>query len=253
MVAAAAAAIAIAQAAYQAYKANQQKKMADKLKPSNYVPNSVREATDMARMDANATMGPTTKRGLEKLRQSTATSVENAKRVGGSPGQIQQAVADIDAREKETIKDLQVADSVDRYNRRQDLGRNLQVMGQYERMSRDAYNAAKSALRGASEQNKYNAVTNAGEGIMYSLPDNSFSSTTTGQAGLSTTATRAMADTGPQLGDVRKYPTSDLTRDTMGPYRRRFSSRYPASIDMNKFDYRKYLSDLNMKRFATGY
>ncbi|MGC3945364.1 MAG: hypothetical protein QM762_12760 [Chryseolinea sp.] len=188
--------VALGTAAYQWYQSDQQKKKAKKLKPSNYVPPGTEEALTNARMDATA-QSPGYARGLEKLRQSSATTIANAKRVGGNPAAIQQAVADTDAREKEAIKDLQVSDEAFRASNRKDLNRQLQIKAGYQKDSYDAYNASKSALIGASQQNKYNAITQLGEGVINSLPDSAIA----GKTGTATTPTSA-ADAARSLSGV---------------------------------------------------
>ena len=150
--------IGLGTAAYSLYKGHQQRKKARQLKNSNYVPPSVQEAVANSRMAASGT-SPEYLRGQQKLRLSTQNTVNNARRVGGSAGQIQQAVADSDAREKEAVKDLEVSDAAYRNNNRLALNQQLGIQGQYEKESYDNYNAAKSALLGAAEQNTYNGIT----------------------------------------------------------------------------------------------
>jgi len=167
--------IALGTAGYQYYQSRQQEKKAKKLKPSNYVPASVNEAIASSRMAASS-QSPGYNRGLEKLKISSANTIDAAKRVGGSSTQIQQAVADTDAREKELVKDLQVSDESFRNSNRNNLNNLLMTKGAYQKDSFDAYNATKSALLGAAAQNKYNAVTTLGEGVVNSLPDSAFES-----------------------------------------------------------------------------
>lgn len=165
--------VALGTAGYQAYKAHQQKQKAKKLKESNYVPGAVEEAIASERLRSHAA-SPEYTRGLEKLRQSTANTIDASKRVGGSSGQLQQSIADADAREKENIKDLHVAEAATKGEARSRLGGLLMTKGGYQQQSRDAYNATKSALIASSEQNMYNAVTGVAEGVVHSLPDSAF-------------------------------------------------------------------------------
>ncbi|MEJ7644272.1 MAG: hypothetical protein WKF87_06735 [Chryseolinea sp.] len=178
-----AALLAVGQAGYSLYKSNKQKKAAKKLKESNWTPPAVEEAISSQRLAANAS-SPEYARGLERLKQSTANSIDASKKAGGTSGQIQQGIADSDAREKENIKDLQVADASFKNDARDRLTNLLQTKGGYQQQSRDAFNAAKSALTGASEQNQYNAVTTLGEGIVNSLPDSAFDAKASQPAGV---------------------------------------------------------------------
>jgi hypothetical protein len=185
--------------AYSAYQAGRQRKKANELKPSNYVPAGVAEAEANARMDANAAVAPGYLRGLESLRVGSANTIEAAKRVGGSAGQVQQAVADTDQRQKEMEKNLAVNNEQFRLQRRQDLNQALRVRGQYEQKSADDYNAAVSALKGAASQNEYNAVSGAAEGLIYSAPDSMISP----DAGAPQAAGGVSASSSPYLG----YPS----------------------------------------------
>lgn len=172
----------LASSAYQMYQAKKQRDQAAKLTNSNYIPPAVREAEASARIDANATASPGYLRGLERLRQSSAASVNAAKSIGGTSGQIQQAAANADSREKEMIKDLEVNNDSFRLSRRQDLNRLLQVKGEYQQKSQDALNAAKSALTGAADQNTYNAITVGAESLIYGAPDSMISKPTRASA-----------------------------------------------------------------------
>lgn len=171
----AAALIPLALSAYQLYQGAQQEKKARKLKESNFVPGSVREGVASARMGVNAS-NPAVTRGLARLKASSANTINAAQRVGGTAAQVQSAVTDVDAREKEAIKDLQVADASFKIDQQRNLEDLLREKGYYEKSSRDAFNAAKSALIGASAQNKFNALSTAAEGLVMAAPDSAFGS-----------------------------------------------------------------------------
>jgi hypothetical protein len=205
--------VALGTAAYGLYQANKQEKKADSLKASNYVPPGIKEAELNARIDSSAQPAGYA-RGLEKLRQGTASAISAAKQIGGTPGRIQQAAADADSREKELIKDLEVNNEMFRRERRRDLNRVLEIRGAFEKESYNALNAAKSALYGASAQNKYNAITTGAEGLVYSLPDSAIDSNLSDVTGLGSdtvTATKAPATTGYLYGQNFGKPRG-LTR-----------------------------------------
>lgn len=167
--------ISAAEAGYSEVKSQEQRKKADNLKPSNYVPEAVQEAVGNARTSSTALM-PGYDRTIQKLRQSSANSINSATKVSGTPGQIQQQVGDADAREKESLKDLAVANSSYQAGQKQNLNSLLGLKGGYEKSSFDAFSAAKSALLGASNQNQYNAVTKVLEGAASSVPASAFTS-----------------------------------------------------------------------------
>lgn len=149
------------------YQGHKQKKMADNLKPSNYVPPSVKEAIATSRMGVNAN-APGYARMMDRLKTSSANTVARASRISNNPAQVQQTVADTDAREKESIKDMEVANEGFKNENRNRLTQLLGMQGGFEKASMDAFNSAKSALLGASMQNKYNAITTLGENLIYS-------------------------------------------------------------------------------------
>jgi hypothetical protein len=155
-----------AQAGYQYFQGRKQKKMANELEPSNYVPPSLKEAVRSSRMEANATTIPGFGRTMEKLRTSTANTVARTTRGTTDSNRIQQSVADADAREKEVIKDLGVANENFRLQSGQRLRGMLGIQAGNERASYDAYVAAKSALTGASMANQYNAFSGLTENLL---------------------------------------------------------------------------------------
>lgn len=170
-----AALVGIGTALYSENKANQQRDKAKNLKPSNYVPPSVQEAVDNAKLASNSE-SPGYTRGVEKIGQSTANMINNIKKIGGNPSQIQAGVADADMRGKEALKDLAVSDAAFKASQRQNLNNLLMAKGGYEKSSFDAFSAAKSALLGAANQNEYNAFTQGLEGVAGSLPASAYTS-----------------------------------------------------------------------------
>lgn len=159
-------------AAFGAYRASQQREKAKKLRPSSFVPGSLSEALSSARVDSNAT-SPGYLRGSEKIQQSTASNVDLAKRIGGNSSQIQQSVANADARQKDAIKDLEVYDASYRDGKKQDLRGLLLQKASFEKVNNDNYNAAVSALKGAATQNENNAISTLMEGAASSVGDGS--------------------------------------------------------------------------------
>ena len=159
--------IPLAIAGVQAYtagrKAKKQRDKARNLKDSNYVPPALQEALANEKMRADSS-SPEYQRGLEKLNQSTATTISQAKKVGGTSAQVQQAVADSDARAKEGIKDLQVADASFKADSRRNVTSLLLNKGEYQARSREQLENAQAALRGAAESNQEVAISKGLQG-----------------------------------------------------------------------------------------
>lgn len=237
-----AAAVQAGQSIWQYAQGEKQKKLAGKLKPGNYLPPGFSEALQRSRMDANASVGPATRRGLERLSSSSASQVNNLRRMGGNPSQIQQGVMDVDAREKETIRDLSVADAAFKADQDRNLQGLLTMKGQYEKESQDAMNATKSALTGASMQNKYNALTSAAEGIIYSLPDKAFDARTAAGATGNTatpsgrTTASAMSPLGAKTGGLTPQQYNRLRQlgllkgDSRFPQYNRFNLQFESGL-----------------------
>lgn len=152
--------LALTPSIFQYIKSRQQKREAKNLQKSTFIPPSVQEATNVARSNANATVTPGYSRSVERLEKISANSISNAKKISTSSGNIMAAVSKADALEKEGIKDLGARNDWFRFQNRGVLSRILQQKGIYEQRNQDKYDAAKSALRGASDQNLYNSVTN---------------------------------------------------------------------------------------------
>lgn len=157
----------LGKAGYQFFQGQKQKQMANSLKPSNYVPPAIREAEASSRLQANASVAPGYGRFLDRLQTDTANTIAGAARATRNPNQIQQAVMDSDARNKELIKDIEVNNQAWQAQNRDKLNRVLGIKGGFERDSWDAYNATKSSLLGASMRNKYNAVSGLAEAGTY--------------------------------------------------------------------------------------
>lgn len=172
-------------AGFKAYQGFKQQKMARDLRPSNYVPPAVTEAVANARLGANSTVAPGYGRQVDKLRTSTANTVERLSRATTNPNQIQQGVLDADAREKEILKDMEVNNEAWRAQNRDRLNAALGIQGQYQKQAYDQYNATKSALKGAGMQNLYHSVSGLAEGALYAnLFDGSTSNGESSMTGL---------------------------------------------------------------------
>jgi hypothetical protein len=226
--------------AWQYAQGEKQKKAASNLKASNYLPPGVQEAIQRSRMDANSSVGPAARRGLERLGASSSARINNLTRMGGNPALIQQGVVDVDNREKEAIKDLSVSDAAYKANQESNLQQLLTLKGQYEKDSNDSLNASKSALVGASLQNKYNAITGAAEGIMYALPDSAFDAKRSGTAIPGPEGTSAAGSTGTGAASAMGGKYNGLTPEQFARLRAagllKGDSRFPQYNRFKTFD-----------------
>lgn len=160
-VAAAPLALSLAPVVAQAVQAGIQNKKAKKLKPSNFIPPAIREAESTARQIAQSTQMPGQDRFEARLGKNTANTLAAARRSTSNPAALLEAVQEADARAKGAIADNKTNLDAFKLQGQNLLSNALAKKGAFQQANRDAYNAAKSALTGASQQNLYNAITNA--------------------------------------------------------------------------------------------
>lgn len=153
--------LALLPSLFQMGQSYAQKQKADNLKNSNYVPPSVQSGVDIATQGAAASTSPGYANQLQKVKTVGANSISKAKQVAGDPNQLQSAVQQVDARERDNTRDLSNRNQEFQFQNRGQLMKWLGIRGASEQRSTDAYNATKSALIGASQQNMYNGITGA--------------------------------------------------------------------------------------------
>lgn len=138
-----------------------QRNKANNLQQSNYIPPSVQNAVANARLNAGATEAPGQDQALSRIRTSTANSILNAKKTASNAAQLSSSVGESEGREKQDLQGLTANNQAFQFRNRQDLMKWLGIRGEYEQSNYDKFNAAKSALIGASNQNAFNALTGA--------------------------------------------------------------------------------------------
>lgn len=153
--------LALLPSLFQMGQSYSQKQKADNLKPSNYVPPSVQSAVDMATQSAASSTAPGYGNQLQKIKTVGANSISRAKQVAGDANQLQSAVQQVDARERDNTRDLGNRNQEFQFQNRGQLMKWLGIRGASEQRSTDAFNATKSALIGASQQNLYNGISGA--------------------------------------------------------------------------------------------
>lgn len=212
-------ALSLAPTVIQGVQAAKQKKLAKNLKKSDYIPPGVLEAEAIARQQANATELPGQGRIEDNLEKQTANTLSAARRTSNDSASVMEQVQAADAKSKEVVGDLGVNLAEFKRKNQKDLQSTLERKGQYEKQNQDAYDAAKSALKGASSQNAFNAVSNAASaGLMLSDGINP----ATGNPFGSTGAKKA-TPTPPAITPEQQAETSNM-----------MSSGIPSAMDPNQ-------------------
>ncbi len=162
-------ALALAPALVQSVNAFTQSRRANRLEKNEFVPPSLDRSINIAESRASKSVAPGYNRAVETLNQVTANTVDNAKRASTNAAAVQQMVSASDINAKKNIADLQAANEEFSDRSALQLQDRLVQRGEFEQYNEDQYQAARSALRGAAQQNTFNAITNAAEvGILAS-------------------------------------------------------------------------------------
>lgn len=140
----------------------QQKKMAKRLKESTYIPPALLEAEAKARKEANATRYAGQEVDEANLSQASATAVSNVNKAATNSGDALNMGAAIVGSEQR--QKMQLGKTLQQFKQR---GKEMQRQTLYQKAqaqarNRAAYEAAKSALTGASIQNTYSGVSDVG-------------------------------------------------------------------------------------------
>lgn len=156
---------------YQLFTAGKQKNMANNLKESTFIPQSLREAENMARTGANATRLPGQDAMESQIERGTANAVGNVRRASRSGTQLLENIGEINAQEGAARMDLNKMLADFQTGERRNLQGILGQKAQVELRNKDAYDAAKRNLLETSTKNTYGAVSGiASAGINSFLP-----------------------------------------------------------------------------------
>jgi len=139
-----------------------QKKRAKRLKESTYIPPALLEAEAQARKQANATRYAGQEVDEANIAQASATAVSNVNKAATNSADalnMGAAIVGSEQKQKQQLgKTLQMFKQRGQDNVRQTLYQKAQVQAR----NRASYEAAKSALTGASIQNIYGGVSDFG-------------------------------------------------------------------------------------------
>lgn len=150
------------QAGYQAVKGAQQKRQAKRLKPSTYIPPALQS---QLAADKNRTAKSITKRQQladKRINRMTAQTSNRIAKTGGSAGNMIIGAAAADAQGKDAIQESEVIAESERERNRDKLSATKMSVARVQQKNQDEYEAAKSALLGAGDQNIFGGIKTAG-------------------------------------------------------------------------------------------
>jgi hypothetical protein len=139
-----------------------QRRQARKLKPSTYIPPSLQEAVGSARSRAQATRYAGQGEDERSVRQATQTAMGNVQKSTSSSATALNAAASLAGREQAGMRNISQRAMQNRERQQQIFESALKQRANVEAQNRRQYEAAKSALRGASMQNTSKGLGNFG-------------------------------------------------------------------------------------------
>ena len=132
--------------------------MAKKLKEDSFIPPALQAKIDAAKIKANATLFPGQPQAEEQIREASSGAINQVRRSTSSTSDVLNTVAAVDAQEKNSRVDLARTNAEFQNQADRELGATQSEVAGVEQGNRDQFNAAKSALIGASDQNIFNGL-----------------------------------------------------------------------------------------------
>lgn len=155
---------------YQMFTAGKQKNMANNLKQSNFIPDSLKEVENMARAGASATRLPGQDAMESQIERGTANAVGNVRRASRSGTQLLENIGEINAQEGAAKMDLNKMLADFQTGERRNLQGILGQKANVELRNKDAYDAAKRNLLETSTKNTYGAISGLASAGISALP-----------------------------------------------------------------------------------
>jgi hypothetical protein len=149
-----------------------QKNKAKKLKESNYIPPALKEAETEAKILSNASTAPGQQAEEEAIKQGTSQYLSNVSKTGASANEMQNFAGAAIGNENKLKRDIArrtlLWKDQQRSNRNAIRGR----IGQQQSENRRQFQAAKSALTGAGNQNLFSGLSDIGGSLAFGLSKN---------------------------------------------------------------------------------
>lgn len=157
-----AAGLLLGQAAYQGYQAYQNQQEAERLArlgPQDPTPQAFKEMQANQANQANNAQIAGYGEALENLNEQQSTTLGEARRAGISSSNLMNVLTRLNQQQSAEKRKLAMAGAAEKERRQNELNRTLGMRSQYQEQGRQENARAIGALRGASQQNVFNALT----------------------------------------------------------------------------------------------
>lgn len=191
---------------FQAAAAGRQRRQARRMQPSSFIPPALREAEGSASREAMATRYPGQDVDEANVRQTATDAFHNVARSSSSPSATVNAASRLAGFQQREMRRIGAearrfrANATDRLRQIQ-----LRKAG-VQAENRRQFEAAKSALRGASSQNLFNAISSIGAGAVVSHLEGGRGGG--GQGLFTTNPVTGMPERNPMLSSMLYNPTA---------------------------------------------
>lgn len=149
-------------AVFQGIKGIRQRRLAKKLKESTFVPPELRENQNLAKQQAYSRRAPGAALAEENIRRNLATTLGSQSRMfGGDAGKMVALSSGASARADNAVRGVQAQGQAFSENAFGRLGAANNAVAGQKRQNRDEFNRTKAQLLAASDQNLFNALSNA--------------------------------------------------------------------------------------------
>jgi len=155
-------ALALAQTGYQAYQGYQQGRKAEELAkrgPADIVPIAYKQMLANQSNQANNSQIAGYGQVMDNLNEQQSTTLGEAKRAGTSSSNLLNVLTRLNQQGSAERRKLGIAGAQAKEQRQEQYNRGLMGKAQYDEQARQENQRAIGALRGASKQNYYNAIT----------------------------------------------------------------------------------------------
>jgi hypothetical protein len=157
-----AAALTLAQAGYQAYQGYQNQKEADRLAkegPQDPTPLAFRQMQANQANQANNAQVAGYGQIMDNMNEAQSSTLGEAKRAGVSSSNLLNVLTRLNQQRQRGVRDLGIQGAQAQEQRQNQFNQTLGIRGQYQEQGRQENARAVGALRGASKQNYFNALT----------------------------------------------------------------------------------------------
>lgn len=142
-----------------------QNRMASQLKPSNYIPPALKKNQAELEMMSGATKYPGQSQDEERIKQGTSETISRMSKAAGSASELLNTASAAQSNENRAFRDVSQRALLWKDAIRNNLRNTRGQIANIQQQNRQQYLAAKSALRGAANQNIFGGVSDLVTGL----------------------------------------------------------------------------------------